>query len=62
MDPLHPGRRTYPGGLPIIAETSGPVGSPERLSGPFAAEHYVAIVESSDEEILSKDLKGVIMS
>jgi PAS domain S-box-containing protein len=62
MDPLHPGRRTYPGGLPIIAETSGPVGSPERLSGPFAAEHYVAIVESSDDAILSKDLNGVIMT
>jgi PAS domain S-box-containing protein len=39
-----------------------PAGSPERLSGALAAEHYVAIVESSDDAILSKDLDGVIMT
>ncbi|MGA8584445.1 MAG: PAS domain S-box protein [Roseiarcus sp.] len=34
----------------------------ERLTGDRAAQHYAAIVESSDDAILSKDLNGVIMS
>ena len=40
----------------------GPVGFPERLTGDRATEHYVAIIESSDDAILSKDLNGVIMT
>jgi PAS domain S-box-containing protein len=54
--------RTYPGGLQIIAGAFGPVGFPERLTGDRAAEHYAAIIESSDDAILSKDLNGVIMT
>jgi len=34
----------------------------ERLTGDHTAQHYAAIVESSDDAILSKDLNGVIMS
>jgi PAS domain S-box-containing protein len=45
--------------LQIIVEPSG---ASERLSGKLAAQHYVAIVESSVDAILSKDLNGVIMS
>ena len=37
-------------------------GGGERLTGDRAAQHYAAIVESSDDAILSKDLNGVIMS
>jgi len=37
-------------------------GRPERLSGELAAAHYAAIVESSDDAILSKDLDGVIVT
>ena len=48
--------------MQIIAGASGPVGSRERLSGERAAEHYAAIVELSDDAILSKDLNGVIMT
>jgi PAS domain S-box-containing protein len=54
--------RNYPGGFQIIAGAFGPVGFPERLTGDHAAEHYAAIIESSDDAILSKDLNGVIMT
>jgi PAS domain S-box-containing protein len=54
--------RNYPGGFQIIAGAFGPVGFPERLTGDRAAEHYAAIIESSDDAILSKDLNGVIMT
>jgi PAS domain S-box-containing protein len=46
----------------MIAPESRPVGSRERLSGALAAEHYIAIIESSDDAILSKDLNGIIMT
>ena len=48
--------------MQIIVGASGPVGSAGRLSGALAAEHYVAIIKSSDDAILSKDLNGVIMT
>jgi PAS domain S-box-containing protein len=50
--------------LGVLKITAGPPGpaAPERLSGERAAQHYAAIVESSADPILSKDLNGVIMS
>ena len=46
----------------MIAGASGPVGSRERLRGELAAEHYAAIIESSDDAIVSKDLNGTILT
>jgi PAS domain-containing protein len=57
-----PGGRTHPGVLQIIAGVSGPGAFPEGLSGEGAAQHYAAIIESSADAILSKDLNGGIMS
>ena len=37
-------------------------GGAERLTGDHAAQHYAAIIELSDDAVLSKDLDGVIMS
>ena len=45
------------GGAPGFGRGGG-----ERLTGDHAAQHYAAIVESSDDAILSKDLEGVIIS
>jgi PAS domain-containing protein len=48
--------------LQIIAGEPGPGAFPERLTGEGAARHYAAIIESSADAILSKELSGVIMS
>jgi len=46
----------------IIGAESGRAACEQRLDKERAAQHYAAIVESSTDAILSKDLNGVITS
>jgi PAS domain S-box-containing protein len=54
---LAKGRPACDAGEPISGRKGG-----KRLTVDHTAQHYAAIVESSDDAILSKDLNGVIMS
>ncbi len=55
------GRLEATGGR-TIAGGSGPTRAPEGLTGEGAAQHYAAIIELSDDAILSKDLNGIILT
>jgi PAS domain-containing protein len=46
----------------LSQESLGAGAFPERLTGEGAAQHYAAIIESSADAFLSKDLSCVIMS
>ena len=44
------------------SERAGRRARPAQVNNDLAAHHYQAIIESSEDAILSKDLRGVILS